>query len=143
VPRDWPSSIALLARGIAQLPDAARATLLYELLLPHRERAIPVGRAGLCHGPTELYLGLLAATGGRWEDAERHYDAALRWAQRCGPGLSVAWAGTYWAEALLSRGAPGDRERASSLAAEALRFAEERVSGRLATWARAVVSGLR
>jgi tetratricopeptide (TPR) repeat protein len=113
---NWLASMAGLAQGAALLAEPARAAELYELLLPYRARTVLVGRAALCLGPVELYLGVLATALARFEDAERHLDAAAQWADAAGARPWAAWTKVHRAELLAARGEAG---AAAALAAEA------------------------
>src|SRR5439155_26173552 len=46
-------------------------------LLPYSRRNVVVSVGVACHGSASRYLGLLAATMQRWQDAERHFEDAL------------------------------------------------------------------
>jgi hypothetical protein len=58
------------------LGDADAAARLYELLLPHKDWHFAAGCAAYL-GAGNHHLGMLAATAGRWRDAERHLLAAM------------------------------------------------------------------
>jgi hypothetical protein len=135
------SSIALLARGADALGDTQRAAELYEQLLPYRGRAILVGRAALCHGPAELYLGLLASVCRRPEAADR-LAGALRWSHTAGAHLSAAWAHMYLAEFFLRRGDDGDDERTAAEASAAAALARRHGLGRIASRAGRVLAAI-
>ena len=60
----------------ARLGDKRRAARLYELLVPHRDRIACSGAAWF--GTTTHYLGLLAATLDRPDEAEDHFASAAR-----------------------------------------------------------------
>ena len=63
--------------GLLHPPRRRHCRALYPLLLPYRERNILQGTPA-CYGSAHRYLGLLAGTMRRWEDAERHYAAAAQ-----------------------------------------------------------------
>jgi hypothetical protein len=65
------------AEGCALLGDADAAARLYERLAPHARLWPVVGRGVACYGPTEYFLGRLAATCGQPVDAERHFGAVV------------------------------------------------------------------
>jgi DNA-binding SARP family transcriptional activator len=132
---NWLASMAGLAQGAALLAARERAAELYELLLPYRDHAVLVGRAALCLGPVELHLGVLATVLDRFEEAERHLDAADDWASAAGARPWAAWAMVHRAELLAAR---GDRDRAATVAAEAIVAAEAVGWGRAAGRARAL-----
>jgi DNA-binding CsgD family transcriptional regulator len=111
----WPACLAFLAEVCAYLQDAERAASLYSLLLPwcgHNLIVAPI----LWLGPAERYLGMLAAVMRRWQDAERHFNAALQ--LDSGPRTPASLAHTrYHFAAMLAMREP---ERAASLLDQAL-----------------------
>jgi tetratricopeptide (TPR) repeat protein len=133
---NWLASMAGLAQGAVLLAESERAAELYELLLPYRARTVLVGRAALCLGPVELYLGVLATALARFDDAGRHLDAAAAWAATAGARPSAAWAKVHHAELLAARGEAG---AAAALAAEAAAESEALGWGRAAGRARALI----
>ncbi|HEY7621278.1 MAG TPA: AAA family ATPase [Solirubrobacteraceae bacterium] len=136
---NWLASMVELGQGAALLGAREHAAELYELLLPYRRRSVLVGRAALCLGPVELHLGVLATALGRYDDAERHLDAAARWAAAAGARPWAAWTDVHRAELLAAR---GEAEAAAALAGQAASKAEALGWGRAAGRARAVVSRL-
>jgi class 3 adenylate cyclase/DNA-binding CsgD family transcriptional regulator len=141
VPRDgrWTTCIIFLAEVCAALGDAARAATLYRLLLPYAGRNIVIGGGVGCCGAATRYLGLLATTMARWDDAQRHFEDALAMNARMGARPWLAHTQHDYAAMLLARGQTADRERAAALLNEALAVArdlgmralEERIVGRL------------
>lgn len=128
VPRDftWVATLAMLAITATSLEDRAVAALVYELLAPHRAHCVRLTRIGIGSlGSVEHYLGLLAGTLGRWEDAASHLERAIERNQRLGAPAYVANARAEYARALAARGEP-ERARAETqraeVAAEALGF---------------------
>lgn len=102
-----------------------RAVALYELLLPYAERIVVVGSATDCYGSAARYLGLLATTMERWEEAPRHFEDALVINAKIGARPFVARTQYEYACMLLTRGRPGDRKRALELLDQALATARE------------------
>jgi len=127
LPRDgqWFGNAAVLGEMSALLGDARRAATLYDLLLPYADRNVVDQGFASYYGSAARYLGLLATTMKRWEEAERHFEDALEMNARMGARPWVAWTQQQYADMLLRRGAPGDRERALRLATEALASAQE------------------
>lgn len=80
LPRDssWLVSTAVLAELCAYLEDVERASALFELLLPYADRNVLVGITSpvVWQGSVAHYLGILATTLERWDDADRYFDAA-------------------------------------------------------------------
>jgi hypothetical protein len=120
----WLSGIALLAEACALLGDAPRATLLYELLRPYAHQTVVAGLVD-CYGSASRYLGLLATTLARWDDAVQHFTDALAMNARLGARPYVALTQQAYAAMLLARDRPGDRAQATSLLAEAAETARE------------------
>jgi tetratricopeptide (TPR) repeat protein len=75
---NWLYPVTALGRASASLGEAALAGTLYELALPYRERIVVAGRATLCEGSAALALGEMADALGRPDEAERHFEQALR-----------------------------------------------------------------
>jgi len=121
----WTTCMTYLAEVCAALGDASRAATLYQLLLPYAERNIVSGGGVICCGSASRYLGLLAATMSRWDDAERHFDDALAMNARMGARPLRARTQHDYAAMLLARGQAGDQEKASALLNEALTTARE------------------
>jgi tetratricopeptide (TPR) repeat protein len=78
-PRDanWTNAMDELAQVCAALGDRERAALLYERLAPYERHNVVIAFAEGCNGSVARYLGLLAATMQRWEDAARLFVDAL------------------------------------------------------------------
>jgi len=127
MPRDgrWHYSLVYLTEVCVALADAARAPMLYQLLLPYAGRTIVLGTAIACCGSADRYLGLLASTMGRWPDAQRHFEAALAMNERIGARVALANTQYDYAALLLARGESGDRERAAALLKASLESARE------------------
>jgi class 3 adenylate cyclase len=127
LPQDGNLPIAqgLLSEVCAFLGDPRRAAVLYELMLPSAGQAVVAGAVATCTGSASRYLGLLAATMSRWEDAARHFEDALEMNARMGARPYVAYAQQAYADMLLARDKPGDREKALELLAQALEAAQE------------------
>ena len=127
LPRDgrWTTCIAYLSEVCAALGDSGRAASLYRLLLPYADRVLLLGGGVVCTGAASRHLGLLAATTGRWSDAERHFQDALATNARIGALLPLAHTRHDYAAMLLSRAGPGDRERAIAMLRSSLASARE------------------
>jgi DNA-binding CsgD family transcriptional regulator len=127
LPRDglWLACMIYLAEICAYLGDAARAAMLYPLLLPYAERAIVVGGQVACYGAASRYLGMLAATMSHWQDAEQHFEAALAMNANMGARPWLAHTQHDYAAILVARNQPGDTEKAAALLQEALTTARD------------------
>lgn len=117
---DGRSAAALAAEACALLKDARLALRFYELLLPRDGLCILGGRGVYFRGAAARYLGLLAATLGRKEDAVRHLEDALEMNTRAQAPPWIARSQLELARWLLARARPGDERRAVDL----LRHAE-------------------
>jgi hypothetical protein len=78
-----------------------------------------------CYGSVARYLGLLASTLERWEDASAHFEAALGAHAGMGARPYVAATQLDWAQMLSARGQRGDRQIAIENASQALATASE------------------
>jgi class 3 adenylate cyclase/tetratricopeptide (TPR) repeat protein len=109
----WMSNLAILAMVCEALGDASRATRLYELLLPYADRNVLVARLPLVTlGAASHYLGLLATTMCRWNDAVSHLEAAVQAHKRLDAQPLLVRSRYHYARALLARGRPDDQARA-------------------------------
>jgi len=100
--------------------DARRAALLYDLLLPYADRCATPSIAS-CRGSISRSLGILATPLARYDEAERHFENALEMNARIRARIWVAHTQHDYARMLVARNRPGDRERATALAAQASR----------------------
>ena len=121
----WLTAMTRIADACAHLGDVERAGILYEALLPFAAHAVVAGRAAALNGPVSMYLGRLALTMDRPGDAVGHLEDGLELATRMGDRPFAVEASHYLAEALLRRGASGDRERALELLGRCLDAAQE------------------
>jgi class 3 adenylate cyclase len=115
----WLIAATYLAQVCHYLQDTRRAEILYEMLMPCAELNLMVAAAA-CNGPVSRWLGLLAWTLGRWEDATRHFDDALAMTDRMRARPLGARTQVDYAEMLLQRDEPEDRERAVDLLNQAM-----------------------
>ncbi|MEK6272993.1 MAG: hypothetical protein AABM42_10160 [Actinomycetota bacterium] len=125
----WLVSVGLLAETASALGDAERASLLYELLLPYGDR-VAVAYPEISTGSVARYLGLLASTMRRWDDAARHFENALAMNERIGARPWLARTQSEYAQMLVARDAPGDTEKARRLSAAASRAGATRFATR-------------
>lgn len=118
---DWSTAVGFLSETCAAIGDRSRARLLYDLLLPYANYAVVMGLGVGTFGPAERLLGLLAATMGRSQEAEWHFERAIAFAESRGMPVWSAQARIEHA-ALLTR-TSSSRARAGRLAKEAFSFA--------------------
>ena len=106
LPRDglWVTCITYLAEVCTFLQDTARAATLYHLLRPYAGRNVIVGGSVACYGAASRYLGMLAATMARWDEAEQHFQEALAMNTRTGARPWLAHTQHDYAAMLLARG---------------------------------------
>lgn len=124
IPHDalWSTSLTYLAEVCAHLDDAERAATLYQRLLPYAGRNIVTGAHTVCYGSADRFLGLLAMTRHQWEQAERHFRAAMAMDEHTGGRPWLAHSRYQYARLLVRRKQP---ERASPLLEAALETAGE------------------
>jgi len=120
VPHDnlWLTMMAAYADACAQLGEIGPAGLLYPQIEPYSDRLVTNGVNA--NGSMARLLGLLAATLGRFDDADRHFAAACATHERIGAPIFLARARYEWAKALLVAGRDGDALRARDLLDQAL-----------------------
>jgi tetratricopeptide (TPR) repeat protein len=126
LPRDHTRVVmlAMLAIVCHALGDPERAATLYDLLLPTAEHVVRAARvAGGCLGSVCHYLGLLAVTLCRWDDAVEHFEAAIATHARMAAPPFLAHSRYQYALTLRARGFPTDENRSESHLEEALRLA--------------------
>jgi tetratricopeptide (TPR) repeat protein len=126
LPRDseWIFCLCILSEVSVRLRDAERASDLYRLLLPYAHlNALVAGEVAI--GSVARYLGQLAASMSRWDDAARHFDAALEMNERMTAWPALAHTQEDYARMLLARDALGDLERARELSSQARTVFEE------------------
>ncbi len=116
---DWLVTMTLLADVAAGLADVERSALLYEQLLPYRERHLVIGIATVCLGSVARYLGRLAITIGDRAAGLDHFELALEANTALQAAVAVAHTQLDYAEAL------GDGSRARALIAAAEQTADE------------------
>ena len=121
---EWLLGMSLASHACALLGDTQAALTLYAQLAPFAGRHA-IGHAEGSIGVVDAYLGLLAATLGRLDDAERHLVAAIALLDEQGGRPWRAHAQHDLATVLRRRGHDNDSERAAELDAEALRTATE------------------
>ena len=117
--QEWLYSMSLLAETSALLAAADVAASLYERLVPWAAFTATDVAEGF-RGSISRYLGLLAVTTERGQDAERHFEEALAANESMGARPWLAHTQHDCGEMLLARDAPGDRERAGELLDSAL-----------------------
>ncbi|MGH2801008.1 MAG: hypothetical protein ACRDM0_25715, partial [Thermoleophilaceae bacterium] len=120
---EWLLGISLAADACAALGERSAAATLYEQMGPFAGRHA-IGHAEGSVGAVDRYLGLLAATVDRVDDAVRHLEDAIQINERMGTRPWTAHCQHDLALVLRRRDAPGDRARAEELDRKALAAAE-------------------
>jgi tetratricopeptide (TPR) repeat protein len=110
----WAASITFLVEVCAALGDSDRAQILYRVLSPYAGYAV-VASEWASVGAASRFLGQLAATMGRWQEAESHFGQALAMNAAMGAKPWLAHTQFQYAHMLLQRSIAGDVERARTL----------------------------
>jgi DNA-binding SARP family transcriptional activator/tetratricopeptide (TPR) repeat protein len=116
---EWLYGMSLLAETCALLDDIDSAAVLYRLLLPYAGFNAIDQPEGM-RGSVSRYLGVLAATMSRWDEAARHFEDALKRNASMGARPWLAHTQHDYARMLLARRAGGDIEKAQQLLTDAL-----------------------
>src|SRR5581483_11718371 len=72
----WLATLTYLADACAVVGDAELAALVYHELSPLSGASVMIGHGVACYGAADRYLGMLSATMGDHDAAERHFEAA-------------------------------------------------------------------
>ena len=121
---EWLLGMSLAAHACALLDDLRAASVLYGLLQPYSGRHA-IGHTEGSVGMVDTYLGLLAATLLKYDDAEAYLTASIQSLAEHGGRPWRAHAQHELALILVLRNKPGDRERAAGLDEDALRTAQD------------------
>jgi hypothetical protein len=126
LPRDanWLPAMFQLTEAVCLLDDRPGAAELYRLLLPYGDRHISAMRGTLSWGSGQAVLGRLASTVENLDQAARHFEAALVAERGWGARAWLVKTRAHYAATLMARGGPGDHDRATALAREAITQAE-------------------
>lgn len=121
----WINCMGMLAEVCAFLRDEARAEALYQKLSPYAACNVVATPTVACYGVAARHLGMLAATLGLWEPAERHFEHALEANARQGGAPWLAHTRYQYAAMLRARGRPADGNKVRVLLTEAAATARE------------------
>ncbi|MDP8942519.1 MAG: AAA family ATPase [Actinomycetota bacterium] len=143
IPRDmfWLRIVASLSEASAAVGDAERADLLHRLLSPHADRVVQAGFSG-CFGSVGRFVGLLATSLERWDEAARHFEAALEQHVEMGSPPLVARTQCDYAETILTRGERRERTKARELLARSHGTATELGMAGVARRAQELLDGM-
>ena len=120
----WLSSMGIAAYAVAELGWVEAAEILFERLRPFAGQIAWVGT--VCGSGVSYYLGRLAATLGRADDAEAYFAESAEAHDRIGASWSLAMTQLAWGRLLVTR---GDLARGSVLLEKALDSSRERGYG--------------
>ncbi len=118
----WLASLTYLTDASCAVGDAETATLLYPELAPLAGISLMIGHGVACYGSADRYLGMLAATSGENELAERHFEVALAANRKMGATTWLAHTEYEFGRMLI---AAGRADQAGPLLVEALAHAEQ------------------
>ncbi len=121
----WLMAISVLSQTCAALGDRECAATLYELLEPYAHLNVLAAEAVASAGAASRYLGLLATTLEHWDNAQRHFDNALKMNARLRARPFLGHTQCDYALMLLRRAAPGDELKAEELLVAAAAIADE------------------
>jgi DNA-binding SARP family transcriptional activator/tetratricopeptide (TPR) repeat protein len=124
-----PSDLTWLFVGAQRAQLAAELNLvepaqkLFDLLLPYADQYPFVSATSTCQ--VTHFLGLLAATLGRYEEADSFFERAVSEHGRIGAKWCLATTWLAWGESLAGRPVTPDTEKAATLLHHALNSAQE------------------
>ncbi len=103
--------------GLAVVGEREEAAKLYPLVVEAMD-----GGASLrwWFGPIDAVAGIAAACGDEWEQAEEHYQTALRLAHDLPLIIAQPGVRRWYARMLIDRDGPGDRDKARELLTEVI-----------------------
>jgi tetratricopeptide (TPR) repeat protein len=110
----WLAGMALLAETCIFLNDSRRGEILYQQLLPFAQRQASLDMY-VSYGPVVLYLGMLANLLQKFDDAEKHFEAALSATSRAGTRPWHAHARFRYAMMLRNRREPDSQTKWTEL----------------------------
>jgi tetratricopeptide (TPR) repeat protein len=113
-------SLAFLSDAVDVVDDVRAATVLYDLLVPYADLNA-INADEIATGSVSRTLGVLAGAMARWDDASRHFEAAVLHNTDMRARPWVAHAQHDYGRMLLARDAPGDRGQAQQLLSGARR----------------------
>ncbi len=123
----WSLVMMLWADACSLLGTAGPAETIYGLLRPFSGQLAVSGAH--VYGSIDFALGALAATLGRWDEAEEHFAAAAKLEMNLEAPLLLARTHARWAAALIVRGRNEDCGRAEMMLERADRSAREAGAG--------------
>jgi len=88
----------------------------------------------------DTFIGMTAATMGRWDEAQRRFDSVLRLSRANLPRIFPVQIRLTYARMFLARNEAGDRERAKEQLTKVISIAEEVGAGGWADLARSTLA---
>lgn len=127
LPRDasWLGTMWNLALCCWVVREPATAVWLYDALAPYAAHVIVIGAIAMDFGSVEFPLALLAATTGRFEEADEHFRRAIEMDDALGNVLMTVMTYREQAAALVARGGTPARERAARILDQAMSLMRE------------------
>ena len=123
--RAWLSTVGTLGEVAATIGDH-RCELLTKLLTPYSRRFLVVGPGLVCRGPVAGVLGMLHASTGNTQEAERQFQAGMGAVERMGaPALAARTRADFGRALARQAGGRLNAQRARCLLEEAAAQAEE------------------
>jgi DNA-binding CsgD family transcriptional regulator len=117
------AALTYLAEACYLVDDATHARLVHGQLRPLAGTPLIVAGMVAVLGAADRYLGMLTATVGDHDAAERHFERALTLEEQLRVVTWPAWTRYLYGRMLLSRGRPPDLARANELVDAAERLA--------------------
>ncbi|MGI8810049.1 MAG: ATP-binding protein [Acidimicrobiales bacterium] len=105
--------LACLAEVAWMVGDGHRAAMVGPLLEPFAGHLVVAGRGRLCQGSVARSCGMVAASAERWDEAQRHFKAALAVHRDIAALPLLARTQFEWSTVLVQRDRKVDRRRAA------------------------------
>lgn len=121
----WLMHLSLAAEVATRLEHRDAASVLYDLLKPHRDLHVTTRPGVGSWGPAARYLGLLSVCLGRLEEAQEYFSSARRACERMGAWPWLAHTEFDQSQLLRRRDHPGDKRRAETWQGSALERARQ------------------
>ena len=113
------SNVAVVAEGLRRLGDSERSAAYAERFTAHAGFLV-TNSVLYCHGPYEIWLGVLFTTAGQLDRAVGYLEAAVERCRAIDAPMFLAIAELELATTLAVRAAPGDAERSEAVTESAL-----------------------
>jgi tetratricopeptide (TPR) repeat protein len=114
----WLLGMFAYAAAAIECGDRQYAGPLYERLLPLADQFTTAG-GSTAQGPVSYYLGGLSVVLGQFDEADARFAQSASLLKRMGARFFAVRTDVEWGKMLISRGAPGDAEKAIGLLGDA------------------------